>query len=224
MRFLFLLSCAESMSSTIATFLPDGSAQVDSSLIDENLINLDWNSPPDSSTVVPDPNLVSVASSWDAGAHLDANNAESLTTEPDSTDVTLIGDETPPAGACVEQSPGNVHRRGTGFCQIRPEPDALDPSPAAAEPHSGVETPPKKAPEKLDVPDFFTMPNRHAPSPSYDTDDNYNDDCPKDYEQHLCCQGPQEQLFRPVGRLFLAFQRVLDCRPCKYPCLPVCCF
>lgn len=202
MRFLFLLSCAAITSSTIAIFLPDGSAQMDSSLFHDDATNPDLNSPSDSFPISPDPNSVSVASNLDAETNLDANNVEPLMVESDDMDFTFVGDETPLASACDQQSSGNVHRRGTGLCRQH-RSSASEPNPDIAVPLTD--------PKKIDMPEVTTI------------DDDKKKDCPEEFIEHLCCEGSIETRYRhPIGYWF--FHRVQKCVLCEYSCLLACYF
>lgn len=141
---------------------------------------------------------------------LDTTGPDDLTVEPSAMDSTVIKDETSLNDACVdEQTPGSVHRRETEFCTTDDRST------------TGIAAPPE-APGKIKIPDVFVVPKTppavlKTPPGGTDNDDEKKKICPKKYDEHVCCQGPEElPRFRHGIGGYWFFGHVGDCVRCEY--------
>ena len=209
MRFLVVLSCAATISSTTASSLLRDSTLLGSFPTTDDSIDLDSAPPFDFSSVPFDPNSFPVASNMDAEANSDDTvKLQDLTVEPGDTDFTDLNDETLLTSACDHGQLNRSLRRRNSLCPIR---DGINPAvPEKVEP-----------PEKDRIPDYFVRPSRTAPAPKYDLNRAIDDKCPHpEYTERTCCDGPPRENDRKkeADGTTLIYS-IINCYPCEYLCL-----
>lgn len=216
MRFLVFLSCAASISSTVATVLFQDSSQSDST--PDDAFNQALTPPPDLFPIPPDPNVFSVASNANSAIKPDTVDRDDLTDGTDDTDYTFNGDETLLVKNCNhDKSHGNnVHRRDTD--------DTCDSgiiAPPRPETKPGTKPNPDRIPDDIKIPDTPPAPKKqHVPEePAPPTTSGYKDEkprCPDErYKWRVCCSGdPDPRVPDKDGVLYIP--SVDKCVRCEF--------